>query len=225
MLRERDSTGKSKFFLLIFLAIFVISSSLSYSQRKIRLKVAVDEEFRRYNNTWQLYLKRLINDATQVLEEKFGLIFEIETWEPWASDNTLDDMISLLQDLKKKVSREESDAIIGFTAQRNIQRDLLGIAYYSTSHILIKRLASEPYTESIMKNTLMHELCHLFGAVDLNEPGSIMDKEKPGANFDEFTSRIIHLHKDRSFNPFVFPLPEEKIKEAQKPISLLKGKI
>ncbi|MBN1224801.1 MAG: tetratricopeptide repeat protein [Candidatus Aminicenantes bacterium] len=65
-----------------------------------------------------------------------------------------------------------------------------------------------------MKCVLLHELCHMFGAVDLHEPGSIMDIENRGLKFDEFTSKIIALNRQRSFLQDSLPLPDDICEQA-----------
>jgi tetratricopeptide (TPR) repeat protein len=65
-----------------------------------------------------------------------------------------------------------------------------------------------------MQSLLKHELSHLFGAADLNDKGSIMNNKNLGHKFDEFTTRVILLNKNRDFNPYVFPLPKNKLNEA-----------
>jgi len=68
--------------------------------------------------------------------------------------------------------------------------------------------------ESSMELMITHEFCHLFGAADLQEQGSIMDEAKPGRRFDDFTKSLIFLNKQRDFNPFVFPLSKQNLDKA-----------
>jgi len=65
--------------------------------------------------------------------------------------------------------------------------------------VLLRKMKSD----SLMIKMLTHELSHLFGAIDLDEKGSIMDKEKHGQKFDSFTTQIILLNKYRNFNPLL----------------------
>lgn len=62
--------------------------------------------------------------------------------------------------------------------------------------------------------TLQHELSHLFGAVDIVQKGSVMGTDHTCNEFDKFTSQIIFYNKYRTFNPYIFPLPEDKLDEA-----------
>lgn len=52
---------------------------------------------------------------------------------------------------------------------------------------------------------VLHELCHVFGAVDLDEPGSIMGIRRAGDRFDEFTKRVVLINRERTFleEPYV----------------------
>jgi tetratricopeptide (TPR) repeat protein len=68
---------------------------------------------------------------------------------------------------------------------------------------------------------IQHEICHLFGAVDLVEKHSIMTGCEPGYAFDDFTSRIILLNRNRPFYQASPLFVEEKQDEI---ISLFKGR-
>ena len=119
-------------------------------------------------------------------------------------------MFDLMSDLRKKVPLDGHDVVLGFTSQYPLKHDFVGTASYFDGYILVRMLESE----SQMRSTLQHELSHLFGAVDIVEKSSVMGTDYSCNKFDEFTSQIIFYNKYRSFNPYVFPLPEDKLDEA-----------
>jgi len=179
--------------------------------RTVSLKVAADEEFRMKNRlTWRSDIQQLVRYVSKDFEKHFGLRFKIGTIDHWVSDVAQDTMLGLLNDLRKKVPQGDCDIVLGFTSQHGLTHDLSGAATYLHGYILLR----EQDTKSIMRLMLKHELCHLFGAADLNEKNSIMNSRNPEHSFCEFTTRIILINKHRSFNPYVFPLPVEKKDEA-----------
>ena len=159
---------KSIFFFIAFL-IFGIGFSKNQNIRTVDLKIAVDEEFRS-NKMWRLEIKRLIIDASQDFETRFDIRFRIKSFVFWFSDNSRSSMLGLLNDLRRKVPQGAGDVVLGFTAQPHLDQDLSGAAAYLNGYIVIKRLG----TELAMMRILKHEFCHLFGAIDLKEIGSIM---------------------------------------------------
>lgn len=190
-----------------------LSPSFSYSKtgpiRLIKVKIAVDEEFREHQD-WRPLVRRLIIRVNQLYEANFSLSFQIKSYAFWMSGDTTQNIFELLNDLRKKVSFLGHDLVIGFTGEKKKSFHLLGGANYLRNYIVLRRNPSE----NLMMLTLAHELAHVFGAVDLNEPDSIMNQGRPGPKFDPFTSKIIALNRERTFLPPMFPLPRSKIDEA-----------
>jgi len=150
----------------------------------------------------------LVSNSSQKFEENFGIRFRIEKFVFWISDNRAGTMFELLHDLRKKISHNSCDVVMGLTFQfqNNGAIEFSGVATYLNSYVLVRQLPSE----SAMELMITHEFCHLFGAADLHEQESIMDEEKPGREFDDFTKRLIVLNKQRDFNPYGFPLSKDK---------------
>jgi tetratricopeptide (TPR) repeat protein len=198
--------------LLYFLFFgFNLSFALNQDIRMVQLKIAADEEFRNQSD-WQLKAKRLISHSSQKFERNFGIQLRIEKFVFWSSDNTADSMFELLHDLRKKVAPDRCDVVMGLTSQFRGRKQIAfsGIAAYLNSYLLVREMESE----SSMERMISHEFCHLFGAADLHEKDSIMDEERPGQKFDDFTKSLIFLNKQREFSPYVFPLSKQKIDKA-----------
>ncbi len=85
-----------------------------------------------------------------------------------------------------------------------------GIADYLNGIIVLKYLTAK----GGMPFVLFHEICHLFGAVDLEEKGSLMSRTAPRFRLDAFTISIMRANRDRSFSRDDRPLSPEKIREA-----------
>lgn len=196
----------SAFFLIFFFCLLgSFGNSQSLPVRTLRLKVVIDEECQQ---SYQIdsIIKQQIGIAAQRFEKRFGIRFETEKISHWKSDDSRDSMFALLDDLRSKIPEDNFEVVLGITAQNLTDTDYVGAAAYLNSYILMQ----SPVRDSMWSSILEHEFAHLFGAVDLNEPGSIMDKQEIGVEYNDFLDRIIRLNHDRSFNPYVFPLPENK---------------
>jgi hypothetical protein len=177
--------------------------------RTIKVKIAVDEEWRkRPGGVYEI--RKWMASASKFFEQNFGLRLEITKVVPWASDNTKGSLIALCPDLYKKVDRGDCDIVVGCTYQIPGHSEPGGVAAYLHGYILIRRVRSN----SMNRLALIHELCHLFGAVDLEEKKSIMSVSDPELACDEFTSKIVRLHKDRRFDRAHFPLPSSSLDPA-----------
>ncbi len=195
---------------LLWIGLGVLSSSQLFSQkdkeRTIQVKIALDEALEN-RDFYQLETRRLILKVFRCFKDHFGLTFKVRDFCWWKPEAGLTSMSDHLNSMRRKVPKEDCDLVIGIIQKERIRRHGSGITSYLHGIILIEDLGSKEIMELILK----HELCHLFGAVDIVEPGSVMNFEKPGIQFDEFTKALIFLNKDRSFSPAGFPLSEEKI--------------
>ncbi len=177
--------------------------------RTIKVKLAVDEEWRkRPGGVYEI--RRWMATASKFFEEHFGLRLKVAKVVPWASDNTKGSLISLCPDLYGKVDRGDCDIVVGFTYQIPSVSEPGGVAAYLHGYILIRRVRNS----HMNRLALIHEICHLFGAVDLEEKKSVMSVSDPELACDEFTSRIVRLHKDRRFDRAHFPLPSSLVNQA-----------
>lgn len=188
--------------LVLAAALLVHSREVNPSaQRTVKIKIAIDEEFRQRPIQW-LDTKKWLTTASQFFERHFGLSFQISEFKSWTSDNSKTALPGLLQNLYEKIGRGESDIVLGFTGQIYSGSEVSGVASYRHGYALVRRMKNEHLTMI----TVVHELCHLFGAVDLEKELSIMDKNEPRLECDEFTRQIVRLHLSRGFDPAVFPL-------------------
>lgn len=203
---------KSKKNLLLCFLLLIVSKSVLAQKQQIRtvdVKIAVDEGYRSRQG-WLSEIKSMLAHSSREFEKRFGIKFQIKNFEPWNPSGSHNSMSKLLEDLRNNILKEEREVVIGFTSQLQLKHDLLGLASYLNGYMLIRWSRSE----YAIRTTLWHELCHLFGAIDLEEEDSIMSRRNPGEKFDKFTSQIILLNKYRSFNPNTFPLPAKEIDRA-----------
>lgn len=194
---------------ILFLLFIAPVSALNRTLRTIRIKALVDEEYRQ-DKDWRMDITRSISNVSKKFERLHGIRFDIKQTEIWLSDNSKNSIYELLDQLKKSYPRDQCEVIIGFTDQSNIVDDYLGVAAYLNGYIIVRKAESD----SLQNLILQHELSHLFGAIDLNEPGCVMDRNRMGTSFNEFLNDIIELNRDRTFNRYIFPLPKGKIDKA-----------
>jgi tetratricopeptide (TPR) repeat protein len=201
----------------LLFAIYLLLISLSglpvdqkpTSTKTFKLKVVIDENYRK-RPARVFEIKRWVLNASRFFEKNFGLVMQVHQWEYWYSDNTKGSLDDLMVDFYSKVRRGDCDIVVGYTAQIPDRADLSGVASYRYGYILLRRKKNDYVNRAIV----VHELCHLFGAIDVTEGSSIMNKYEPRLVCDEFTARIIQLHKDRRFSASLFPLSPEDMESA-----------
>jgi len=143
-------------------------------QRTVRVKIVVDEEFRRRPLQF-LETRKWVTAASSFFQKNFGLAFQIQDLKYWSSDNSKATLSGLFRSLYERMERGESDFVLGFTGQIRSESEVNGVASYRHGYALVKRTGNE-YLNRV---TLIHELGHLFGAVDLEKEASVMNKDEP----------------------------------------------
>lgn len=178
------------------------SSVLSGAEaRTVTVKLVADEEFRAADSAWPgewtHHVRRLVSSVSKEFEERFGIRFEIASVGVWMSLDGRRSVEALLGDLYPDAVKDRADLLIGFTAQGTISDRFAGGTSFDHRVVLVRRT----WPESAMRNILKHELCHMFGAIDIQEPGSIMGivDSVRGDGFDPFTETMVILHKGREF--------------------------
>jgi len=179
------------------------------SPRTIHIKIAADVDLRS-NPEWKMNVRHLVTECSRVFEGRFGIRFNVKETGYWPCSNRASSVWDSLVDLMENVSSEKSDLVLGILSQNSRGAIPYGLSSYTHGYVLIKYLDSK----DTMKAVFLHELCHLFGAIDLEEPGSIMHIKNPGSRFDEFTEDVILLNRDRSFHSDSIPWPETQLAEA-----------
>jgi len=172
--------------------------------RVIGVKVVVPEECR-MNLVWKLEMNKMLRDIGRGFKDRFGIAFKMMETGFWQPDSHPKSLFNRLKDLASEVPRGDCHLVIGILPPGSFQGPPFGAADYLRSYVLIKDQASP----ASLANVLEHELCHIFGAIDLEEKGSIMSFDHRGARYDAFTSRVISLNRNRSFKPGEFPLPRD----------------
>lgn len=176
-------------------------------KRTVTFKVALADPFG-IGIDGKREVRKLNSMASVAFSRAFGIEFQIITWETWKVDKTLNTMPAVLNDFKRKVGPGEADVVIGVLGPSGPTDSPAGIADYFNGYVLLR--LGQP---GAAVRVAIHELGHIFGAVDLDEKNTIMNPRDPGWQFDTFSTRVISLNKDRSFHTQRFPSPRSLIKE------------
>jgi tetratricopeptide (TPR) repeat protein len=176
-------------------------------KRTVTLKIAVAEPFG-IGIDAKREVRKLTGMASDAFSRTFGIEFQIIKWETWKVDKTRNTLRAMLDDLKNRVDPGEADVLIGVLGPSGPSDAPTGTADYLTSSLLL-RLGQPGSAVPIA----IHELGHIFGAVDLDEKNTAMNPRDPGSKFDSFSARVISLNRNRAFHTHMFPFPPGLIKE------------
>ncbi len=197
------------FYLHIFYPAFSISCPASSGDnRVVKVKIVAPMEFR-ISKLWSLEMHKMVRDVSRGFKSRFGIAFKIreaDYWEPETGPVSLTDH---LRDFVEKVPRGECHIVIGIVPDGASHGPPFGAADYLHAYVLIKDHPSK----SGLADVLEHELCHVFGAIDLDDKGSIMSFDGRGGRYDAFTTKVITLNRNRSLPAEGFPLPPDVRKE------------
>lgn len=178
------------------------------------------------NDTWKVELTRIIMDLNIHLRDAMDVRLKIVSYgnlnpgpsfsreagaaHPPFPSSSPRDWLPSFSDLPWPSAKSERGILIGLVPEGPDGPADPGIADYLNGIIVLKYLTAKDG----MPFVLFHEICHLFGAVDLEEKGSLMSRTAPRFRPDAFTASIMRANRDRSFRRDVRPLSPEKIMEA-----------
>jgi hypothetical protein len=176
------------------------------------------------NEAWKVDVTRIVMDVNPYFREAIGVRLKVETFDyletgtdpsvPAGSGRPL--LRSLRSWLPAFLGNSslhmnpEGGILIGLVPEGPDGPVNPGIADYLNSIIVLKYLKAK----GGMTYVLLHEVCHIFGAVDLMETGSVMSLRDPSFRIDGFTRSIMRVNRHRSFRRGECPLSAEKMLEA-----------
>jgi hypothetical protein len=183
--------------------------------RTVSVAVIADAALRG-NEAWKVDVRRMVGDTSIALQGIAGLTLKIEAYDHWAREDarlgrvSLPDLLPEFLDHLRAAGRPGCDIVLGLIPEGPDGPAVPGLADYVNGVILMKYLK----VKGGMRYVLLHEACHLFGAIDLRQKGSVMSLRDPTFGVDEFTRSIIRVNRDRSFRPGDCPLLEGRIDDA-----------
>lgn len=193
-------------FMVILFFLTVWCTAENSADREVSIKIALDNSLQN-RNLGRVEFTRLVRDAGQIFRSHFGIHFKVKEIIFWDPNNSGGSLFSCLNDLRQQVEKTGKDIVIGVISPKHTNSLCAGISNYLNGYILLKNLNSFQSLERV----LIHEFCHLFGALDIREKGSFMNITGPGYRLDAFTKKIIKLNTNRSFDLHSFPLKTPQI--------------
>lgn len=182
---------------IILLTAVLIHSPLNSEDlppRTLNVRVAVDKHLMS-GDLWSPDISRLLRDAFFSFRSRFGIQIKIREIMAWDPDPDADSCFGLLGNLEKKVLPKGCDVVLGIVSSRYDFGGRPGISCCCLNYVLAQYLNSKRNLGFVIQ----HEICHLFGAIDLAEKDSIMSGREAGYAFDGFTTQIILLNRNRPF--------------------------
>ena len=185
--------------------------------RTVNIKIAVDSTLGNLTQ-WRAAASSYLYECIAIFKDQFGIKLDIRELCYWYPPRGTGSLQEAMSDFKSTVQPGPWDAVLGIIAPECITQSGCGISSYIYGYILLQNLKSKLE----IKHALLHELCHIFGAIDLREKGSIMSTVDFGFRLDTFTRQTILLHKSRRFDRSSFPLPQENLDRA---VALFKERV
>jgi tetratricopeptide (TPR) repeat protein len=177
--------------------------------RTVSVKIAVDNGLGSLIQ-WKARANSYLYECLSTFTEEFGIKLEIKELSFWYPSPGARPLQEALSDLKSQVPPGRWDIVLGIISPERVIHSGCGISSFLYGYVLIQNLGSASETKAV----LLHELCHIFGAIDLFEKGSIMSASDQGPGFDNFTKQTVLLHKSRRFDRASFPMAQENLDKA-----------
>lgn len=222
------------------------NSSEGRATRTITVCVAAEASLGR-NEFWTFDITRVVGRVSRIFRKEFGITFKIKAYDYWdpeavspaggpAGPMNPESLRSILPTLSKHRRQVESpgrgqddrpsigdnpvacDILMGLVPEGPDGPMNPGIADYPSGIVVLKYLKNK----GGMVYVLLHELCHLFGAIDLQEKGTVMSRQDPAFKIHGFTMAIVLANRERFFRPGECPLDEEKLGQA---LALYEGRL
>ena len=191
--------------------------------RTLKVKLAADQVFQKRAD-WSKVLEKRIQAASDVLEKDFKIRLALTAAVPWQSpdfkegDDPDDYGTSVEGAHTYDVPRDDAEIVIGITG-RDSGSKMLGFTHCYYNRVILY----DPYNgaedrEAQLEGTLVHEICHTFGAFHVADEDSIMHatvvKGHVQTSFDQYTVRQMNLMRDYDLTKDVYSLSEDKVKQA-----------
>jgi tetratricopeptide (TPR) repeat protein len=183
-------------------SILLEDTSTPSPPRILRLQVLGDADFRSVPD-WKDKAADVVSRSSRAFESTFGIVFDIGKFSDWTPDKRLTSLEDLAFALESEVGTAGFDVVLAVIGRKNLDRDYFGFSMFREGLVLLR--ASGSVEDQV--RALSHEIAHLFGAVHLDDPRSLMDFRGRGSSFDTLTRRLISLNKSRTFGGREFPLP------------------
>jgi hypothetical protein len=138
----------------------------------VRVKVLVDDELIAERQDWIDYVQRTTSAASSVYEQQFGITLDLVGVGRWPVATAGLGADQLLDELRTH-PREGADVLVGMTA-RPLDGSISGEAETPTPASAFNGaygiVYAVPGAREPHLRTLLHEVAHMFGALDITDP-------------------------------------------------------
>ncbi|MBI3306427.1 MAG: tetratricopeptide repeat protein, partial [Candidatus Omnitrophica bacterium] len=212
----KNAIKNSLFYILCFVFLFPVSVQAENSPRELVVGVAVTPNFK-VDREWKSKFERRLAYASQIFQSEFGIRFRVAYYWDWIVSEEKQDSDYLLADLMGRFPLHNADCVIGLSRLTHPGEvgnmndlDVLGRTQPFSGYLVVRYPENKLYR--IQEETvLVHELGHLFGAVHVAEPATIMSpavyKQIP-TSFDSGNRQIISLTRNMNFKKGIQTLDE-----------------
>ncbi len=198
----------------VFLAILAsglcrLESAGAEEVRRIKIIAAASPNFR-LNPRWRREIFERIAFANKIFEPQFGIRFSIKEYAFWNPRGEMFEPAGRVpEDFRALAPHQAADEIVmGFDkltkplgVKRSLVRERIGAAAVMQGVVVIR----DPFDYTpplVSKNTVAHELAHVFGANHVADETTIMYPKVSKAVkvcFDEANARIIRAARNMDF--------------------------
>ncbi len=190
--------------------LFLLFGALSSSQtREVPLRILADEEYRA-SPEWEKKAGRAVAIASKDFKKLFGIRFRISDVAAWDTEGSPPFLAKIAEALDRSVRKGTDEIVVLLTARECPEDAYKGFSIFREGIVVLR----DPKKPIELGRVLEHEIGHLYGAVHLRDPDSIMDVQMRGEEFDEVNARLIRFNRLRDFNPVGFPMARENLEEA-----------
>ncbi len=180
----------------------------------VGIEVLVDQELIDAHPDWIDYVQRTVSEASQIYQTQFGITLDLVGVGRWPVATAGMGADALLDDLRAR-PRQSGQVLVGFTG-RPLDGSTSGRSETPTADSPFNGARAVVYAipgnQRQHLRTLLHELGHLFGALDVVDPddpayaaGSWMSysrmRDRVAPWIDAENRRRILERKDRPFRP------------------------
>jgi len=177
-------------------------------RRLVRVRAGADPVFRSLP-AWEERLRGRFAAGAAEISRQVAIDFELVSVEPWEPSGTTADGMSIVEDLQAAVSSDDVDVVVGFAAERRdappeggrleVRGYTFGLAPCVTGAVVVSEVVASRggrewrVPEPTLRENLIHELGHLFGAVHVRGDSVMRAQPSPSPvlDFDALNLRVI----------------------------------
>ena len=177
------------------------------TRRTVRVLVTDDPALRK-DEAWKVDIWRAVNEASLALEDVSGLSLRIKAFAYWefshqettkTGDRRPAAALRALDSLNrhvKEAGRGPGELVIGLVPE-GPEGAWWTCRRLSHGHRSdrVSEVEGRPASP-----VLLHEILHIFGAIDLGTPGSVMSRKDPGFRIDGFTKAIVRINREQDLS-------------------------